>query len=135
MSDGEEFRSIAAMVQRQGEDLRSHVDGCAALNVQTATALVKLEGAHTQIAQEISSFKKIMSAIGAIVLTAFMSVMAQNYVFHKETTATAKAAVLTATSQVRYTAEDAAKDRAAQDAIDREILTRLAALNHKKGHP
>ncbi len=126
MADGEEFRSIAAR-------LDTHLRECASMNVETAKALVVLSQGHTAIVSEISGFKKILGAIGAAVLTAAGSLMVQNYAFHKETTDTTRqqAAVVAARvdARVRYTAADAANDRAAQDIRDKEIIARLAALN------
>lgn len=95
-----------------------------------------LEGARGDIGRIIAKLdefnRSAWKAVGTIALAIFVAALGlffQNYQSHRETMDTT---TTTATTLARYTAQDAARDRAEQEAVNKQILDQLAKLSRRR---
>lgn len=110
--------------------LREHLTECAALRVETNKELRALQQGHSAIMDKLDGFNRsAWKAVGTIAMAVFVAALGlfvQGYKSHQETIDTT---TTTAAALARYTAQDAARDRATQDAVNKKILDDLAKLS------
>lgn len=73
---------------------------------------------------------KLVASIGGIILTGVIGVVATNVAFTRNVATKDDVAARTA---LRYTSEDATRDRQAQDARDQQLLSAIAEIERRLG--
>lgn len=124
-------------------ELRSHVTDCMDERKETTRVIGELSAGLTANTKQVAAVKDVVdgyqraskrvvgwvvgsaSFIIASVATAAITVVVTNQMNHVDTAAKTEIAARTA---ARYTAEDAQKDRAVQDARDQQIMLQLGRL-------
>jgi hypothetical protein len=113
--------------------LNKHLQECALTNQAVATELRGLNAGHGEIKATIKAFEgnmwKALGAVGMLVLAAAITLLFQNLQFKQDTPSQAQLAARTAN---RYTAQDAASDRARQEEVNKAILSELQAIRRKR---
>lgn len=120
-----------ALEARKG--LKKAADAQLALADEVAKVSAKVDDRHAELDRKIgkgwkdfnNSAWKLVGAIGGVILAGVVAVVCNNISFNSNVATKSDVSVHTAQ---RYTSAQAAADRAAQDARDRQILDQLAQL-------
>ena len=133
MSGGGENEGRALSLYGVNAVLNKHLVECAQQGAETVGALKALNEGHALILRRMddaqSNVWKAAATLATIIVTAIVAMLFQTLQVKADLATKDEVVARTAS---RYTAQDAARDRAAQDAVNQAILGELKALRTRR---